>query len=283
MYSPLRIAVLECDTPIDKVNRRYNGYGGVFRMLLKASANALNQPERLDPETGMEITAWDIVNDDKYPKLEDVDAVLLTGSSTYQLGDSKHFEAYTNPNDPKPEHNSFEDIPWINRLVEFTQQVLAQDRVRLLGICFGHQIVGRALGSKVGRSDQGWEIAVCDMDLTDKGKEFFGRDKIVSFLCLRLVSQEATHASRVHVQPADLIFFTANSASSKCTGILSLIIPRMWFLSAHPRAALYRVCMYRAALSPFRAILNSRETLPQRLFRDGPRPVFLRRTKLRML
>lgn len=77
------------------------------------------------------------------------------------------------------EHNSFEDIPWINRLVEFTQQVLAQDRVRILGICFGHQIIGRAMGAKVGRSDQGWEIAVCDMELTEKGKEVFGREKIV--------------------------------------------------------------------------------------------------------
>ncbi|KXG47554.1 Glutamine amidotransferase type 1 [Penicillium griseofulvum] len=156
MHPPLRIAVLECDTPLEKINRRYNGYGGVFRVLLNASAKALNQPERLDPESGLEITAWDIVNDDKYPKLEDVDAVLLTGSR----------------------HNSFEDVPWINRLVEFTQEVLAQDRVRLLGICFGHQIVGRALNVKVGRSDQGWEIAVCDMDLTNEGKELFGRDKI---------------------------------------------------------------------------------------------------------
>jgi GMP synthase-like glutamine amidotransferase len=71
-------------------------------------------------------------------------------------------------------------VPWINRLVEFTQSVLAQDRVRLLGICFGHQIVGRALSVKVGRSDKGWEISVCDVDLTAEGKELFGRDKLVS-------------------------------------------------------------------------------------------------------
>lgn len=77
------------------------------------------------------------------------------------------------------EHNSYEDIPWINRLVEFTQHVLAQDRVRIVGVCFGHQILGRALGVKVGQSDQGWEIAVCDMDLTEKGKEVFGLEKIV--------------------------------------------------------------------------------------------------------
>lgn len=70
-------------------------------------------------------------------------------------------------------------MPWINRLVEFTQQVLAQNRVRIVGVCFGHQIVGRALGVKVGRSDQGWEVAVCDMDLTEEGKEVFGLEKLV--------------------------------------------------------------------------------------------------------
>ena len=79
------------------------------------------------------------------------------------------------------EYNSYEDAPWIKRLVEFTQEVLAQDRVRIIGICFGHQIVGRALGAKVGRSEQGWEFAVCDMNLTEKGKELFGLEKIVSF------------------------------------------------------------------------------------------------------
>ena len=51
--------------------------------------------------------------------------------------------------------------------------------MRLIGICFGHQIIGRALGVPVGRSDIGWEIAVCDINLTEKGKELFGREKLV--------------------------------------------------------------------------------------------------------
>ncbi|KAJ5178025.1 Glutamine amidotransferase type 1 [Penicillium coprophilum] len=200
MHSPLRIAVLECDTPLDNINRRYNGYGGVFRALLNASANALNQPERLDPKTGLEITAWDIVNDDKYPKLEDIDAVLLTGSR----------------------HNSFEDIPWINRLVEFTQQVLAQDRVRLLGICFGHQIVGRALNVKVGRSDQGWEIAVCDMDLTNEGKELFGREKI------RI---QQMHQDIVFDYPPNVI---ALGSSPRCA-VQGMYVPRRFItVQGHP-------------------------------------------------
>lgn len=83
MRLPLRIAILECDTPLENTNRRYHGYGGVFRALLTTSAKALNQPDKLDPEAGLDITTWDVVNDDKYPKLEDIDAVLLTGSSLY--------------------------------------------------------------------------------------------------------------------------------------------------------------------------------------------------------
>lgn len=77
------------------------------------------------------------------------------------------------------EHNSFEDRLWINRLVDYTRKAIEHSRVRILGICFGHQIIGRALGTKVGRSDAGWEIAVCNMDLTDQGKKLFGKENLV--------------------------------------------------------------------------------------------------------
>lgn len=78
------------------------------------------------------------------------------------------------------EHNSFDDVPWINKLVAFTQTVLAQHRVRLIGICFGHQIVGRAMGARVGRSERSWEISVSEMALTPKGVEIFGKERLVS-------------------------------------------------------------------------------------------------------
>ena len=75
--------------------------------------------------------------------------------------------------------NDFENLPWILNLVEYTKKAIQHNRVRVLGICFGHQIIGRALGVKVGRSDAGWEIAVCDVDLTEEGKKLFGREKLV--------------------------------------------------------------------------------------------------------
>lgn len=90
MPSPLRIAVLECDTPVPNTNAKYGGYAGVFKSLLRKTARALNEPEKLDPETGLEISQFDVVNGDEYPKLEDVDAVLLTGSSMFFLSYSSN-------------------------------------------------------------------------------------------------------------------------------------------------------------------------------------------------
>ena len=52
----------------------------------------------------------------------------------------------------------------------------------VVGICFGHQIIGRALGSRVGRNTEGWEIAVSTVDLTEAGKELFGKDVLVQSL-----------------------------------------------------------------------------------------------------
>jgi GMP synthase-like glutamine amidotransferase len=88
-------------------------------------------------------------------------------------------------------HNSFEDVPWINTLVEFTVKVLNQNRIRTIGVCFGHQIVGRAMGIKIGRNPDGWEAAVNDIDLSEKGKQLFGKGKLVCTSIPMLRSHQA--------------------------------------------------------------------------------------------
>ncbi|KAF2152556.1 putative class I glutamine amidotransferase [Myriangium duriaei CBS 260.36] len=152
--APLRIAVLECDTPLKNTQSRYHGYGGVFESLLRSGAAALGEETGTTPE--LNVTKFDVVNAEIFPSLEDVDAILLSGSK----------------------HNSFDNDTWILKLVEFTKHVLtSQRRVKVIGVCFGHQIIGRALGAKVGRSDKGWEISVSQMDLSKRGKELFGLDR----------------------------------------------------------------------------------------------------------
>jgi len=76
--------------------------------------------------------------------------------------------------------NAFDNDPWILKLVTFVEEVLAQRRVRIIGVCFGHQIVGRAMGVRVGRSSEGWETSVTAVDLTKRGQEIFGKTALVS-------------------------------------------------------------------------------------------------------
>ncbi|KAI9703896.1 MAG: hypothetical protein M1836_007670 [Candelina mexicana] len=171
--SPLRIAILECDTPLEGTRAKYGGYGGLFKVLLQAGADALGQPEVISSRKGMEVTMWDVVTAQTYPDLADIDAILLTGSSMqihfcsgWHLNKNLELTLVTG-------HNSFDDNPWTVKLVDFVTRVLAQDRVRIIGVCFGHQIVGRAMGAKVGRSDIGWETSVLPVELSAKGKELF--------------------------------------------------------------------------------------------------------------
>lgn len=77
-------------------------------------------------------------------------------------------------------YSAFDSPPWILALVDFVRKALAHPSVRVIGVCFGHQIVGRAMGAKVARSEAGWEISVCGVELSDAGKELFeGRETLV--------------------------------------------------------------------------------------------------------
>lgn len=154
---PLRIAILECDTPLQNTNSKYGGYGGVFTSLLHRGASSLSPPLGPLPESSLQITKYDVVTAQEYPDLSSIDAILISGSR----------------------HTSFDNDPWILKLVDFVKSILEQERVKVIGVCFGHQIVGRAMGMRVDRSDRGWEVSVTPVELTSKGKELFGLESLV--------------------------------------------------------------------------------------------------------
>lgn len=166
---PLRIAILECDTPLDQTRAKFGGYGGVFRQLLERSADALGYPG-LSSKAGLDLKYFHVVNHPEvYPDFDDIDAILITGSRKYSVSTTISGLSELNIG-----YNSFDNDPWILNLVEFTKKCLKQDHVKIIGVCFGHQIVGRALGQRVDRGEGGWEVSVLPVELTDMAKNIFG-------------------------------------------------------------------------------------------------------------
>jgi hypothetical protein len=77
MKTPMRIAILECDTPPAAVVEQYGRYDRIFTTLLETAAKELG----LSPEQDMELSAFDVVTRQQYPDLQNIDAVLISGSS----------------------------------------------------------------------------------------------------------------------------------------------------------------------------------------------------------
>jgi GMP synthase-like glutamine amidotransferase len=48
----------------------------------------------------------------------------------------------------------YEDLPWIAELTAFLQR--AKGRAKLVGVCFGHQVMAQAFGGHVEKSAKGW-------------------------------------------------------------------------------------------------------------------------------
>lgn len=178
-----RIAIIEPDLPTPLALERYGTYGAIFSRLLEIGGLELGKAD-----SPVEISTYYVVeNPTNFPSLaadspDRPDAVLITGS---------RFNAYDNDD-------------WIVALVEFARRCLVDEKIKVLGICYGHQIIGRALGSKVGPNPKGWEISATKVALTDKGKEIFtelsaGGELSIMEMHRDIVFDVPPHTDNVHV------------------------------------------------------------------------------------
>ncbi|MCJ1479339.1 hypothetical protein MMC13_008024 [Lambiella insularis] len=173
---PLRIAILECDKPLDNARIELGGHIGAFTALFESAADALKYPG-LSSKRGLELTSYDIVDAQEYPSidsLDSLDGILVSGSR----------------------YNAFEDEPWILKLLNYVETILGRKRPRLLGVCFGHQIIARAMGAEVGRSDNGWEVSVSAVDLTRRGQDIFGKTS----LAIQLMNRDVVRSCPTGVE-----------------------------------------------------------------------------------
>ncbi|WP_330924405.1 glutamine amidotransferase-related protein [Candidatus Sororendozoicomonas aggregata] len=117
----MRLGILACDTVSPEVAHLYPSYPDQFKTLFRQVTQAFT------------LDVFPVYKGQFPPTINTCDAYLITGSK---------FGVY-------------DDLPWIPRLERFIQQ-LCYEKHKLIGICFGHQLIAQALGGKVIKSPKGW-------------------------------------------------------------------------------------------------------------------------------
>ncbi len=60
--------------------------------------------------------------------------------------------------------STYDDLDWINWLKEFIVSI-GYTNSTFIGVCFGHQVLGEALGGTVEKSSNGWQVGVRAFDI----------------------------------------------------------------------------------------------------------------------
>lgn len=72
----LRVAVIECDTPIPPVQTKLGNYGDMFERLLQRGVQVSG-----NSTVDIQVSKWNVVDNPVYPNPDECDAFLLSGSS----------------------------------------------------------------------------------------------------------------------------------------------------------------------------------------------------------
>ena len=98
----------------------------------------------------------------------------------------------------------YDNESWITQLLELVRDIFTSN-AKLIGICFGHQVVAQALGGEVEKSELGWTV---------------GRQKYEIVNQLPWLSQEledfhllASHQDKVTQLPPEAVNFARNEMS----------------------------------------------------------------------
>ena len=126
----MRIGLLETGRTSAELTARHGSFPAMFRVLFGPLAPAL------------EFRDYAALDGELPATTRECDAYLITGS----------------------QYGINERLAWMAPLQDFARAVRADDR-RLVGICFGHQLLADAFGGSVAKADEGWGVGMQRYDV----------------------------------------------------------------------------------------------------------------------
>lgn len=135
----MKIGILNADTISPDWAEKYGQYPEMFSKVF------------WDVNSSIKFKTYEVQNDDFPQNINECDAYLVTGSKA----------------------DAYADLPWILNLKQFVR-TLNNHHKKIIGICFGHQLIAEALGGKVKKSKNGWHVGVdllkFNTEISDYGK-----------------------------------------------------------------------------------------------------------------
>jgi GMP synthase-like glutamine amidotransferase len=163
----VHIGILETGFVPEELIAAYGQYPNMFKTLLRNTRDSYT------------FSDYCVLQDQFPAHVTDCDAWLITGSK----------------------HGVYENTPWMQRLIAFIQDAYAQG-VKLIGICFGHQIIAAALGGTVEKSEKGWGIGLHTYQLSAPIPHVENTSETVAINCV--------HQDQVIEKPADATVFASS-------------------------------------------------------------------------
>jgi GMP synthase (glutamine-hydrolysing) len=126
----LRLGLLVCDHVRPELRETSGDYDDMFRRLFAGHDE-------------VDVVIYDAIGGELPAAPGECDAWLTTGSR----------------------HSVNDDAQWIRALEGFVREVAAA-RIPFIGICFGHQLIAKAMGGSVVRSERGWGVGLMEVEVS---------------------------------------------------------------------------------------------------------------------
>lgn len=144
----MKIGILKADDVRPELVDRFGEYPEMFGEILLAA----------DPD--IEVITYEVMSGEYPSDIDEVDGYVITGSKL----------------------SVYDDVDWIKQLGQFVQR-LHQAKKKLVGICFGHQIVAHFLGGRTEKSENGWGVGVQQSKFTEAAIKYGAAGTTFNLVC----------------------------------------------------------------------------------------------------